>query len=275
MPTDLETLFHYNRSVPSAASYARLEAIEKPWIDGLLADLVATTAPVVSRAEWQQRLADLLRTEEQGSPSADYIAEEATYEQFRHYVREFAADGLTEAQNFFPAIARVPIKAQMALMRVLIDEFGCGNLMQSHSYLYLKLLEELDLPTDLDTLVEGTHDETFAFLNIFYWLTHRAPTPEYFLGGLAYLEASIPAAFACLARACERLGIENGKYYTEHIHIDDFHKKEMQTAIREYEIVHGLDATKVWIGALLLSNLLGTAFDAAVDKARSADAAAV
>jgi hypothetical protein len=266
--SDLKRLFRYNRAVPNTAIYARIEEIEQPWIAGLICEFESTTPPLASRAEWIDRLAEMLREEEKGSESSQFLAEEGDYEQFRVFVKEFAADGLTEAQNFFPAIARVPIKAQMALTRVLIDEFGCGNLAQAHSYLYHKLLIELGLPTDLKDFIEDTRDETFAFLNVFYWLTHRAPTVEYFLGALAYLEASIPSAFSYLAAACERLGIENGKYYTEHIHIDNFHMKEMQIAIREYEVVHGLDATKVWIGAQLLSKLLGEAVDGAVAKAR-------
>lgn len=264
----LRELFRLNRTVPTADVYARIEAIERPWIGALLAEIEAGTTPVASRAEWIRRLDDLLAAERSGSPGSRYLAERATRAELRSYVREFAVDGLTEAQNFFPSIARLPIKAQMAVMRVLIDEFGCGNLKQAHSYLYLALLAELDLPTDLPTLVEGTSEETFGFLDVFFWLTTRAEDVEYFLGGLAYLEASIPAAFSFLVAACDRLGLEHGTYYSEHVHIDDFHRKEMQTAIREYEAARGLDPTKVWIGALLLSRLLGTAADTAVDRAR-------
>lgn len=264
----LRQLFRLNRTVPTAEVYARIEAIERPWVDGLIAEVTAGTTPVASRAEWVRRLDALLEEERAGSESSHYLAGSATRAELSAYVREFAVDGLTEAQNFFPSIARLPIKAQMAVMRVLIDEFGCGNLMQSHSYLYLALLEELGLPTDLDTLVEGTSEETFGFLDIFFWLTTRAPDVEYFLGGLAYLEASIPAAFSFLVAACDRLGVQHGTYYSEHVHIDNFHMKEMQTAIREYEHARGLDPTKVWVGALLLSRLLGTAADAAVDRAR-------
>jgi hypothetical protein len=267
--SDLKKLFRYNRAVPTAAIYARIEQIERPWLARLIADLEGSTTPVSSRSEWIDRLGELLALEDKGSDSSRFLAEQATREQFRSYVKEFAADGLTEAQNFFPAIARIPIKAQLAVMRVLIDEFGCGNLRQAHSYLYLKLLDELGLPGDLEFFVNETADDTFAFLNVFYWLAQRAPHVEYFLGALAYLEASIPSAFSYLAAACQRLGIENEMYYTEHIHIDNFHMKEMQTAIREYEVVHGLDATKVWIGAQLLSRLLGAAVDGAVAKARN------
>ncbi len=266
--SDHKKLFVYNRSVPSPEVYARIAELEEMWIEPMIFRL-AQEAPVLSsRAEWLDALKRMLEEEQEGSPSSWFLAEEATLEQFRVYVREFAPDGLTEAQNFFPAIARIPLKAQMALMRVLIDEFGCGNLQQAHSQLYLMLLEELALPQELTELLDDTSDETFAFLNVFYWLTERAPHIEYFLGALAYLEASIPSAFSFLAKACERLGVKNDRYYTEHIHIDNFHMKEMQTAIREYEAVHGVDATKLWIGARLLSTLLEDAVDNAVAKAK-------
>ncbi|MBW0011534.1 MAG: iron-containing redox enzyme family protein, partial [Pseudonocardiales bacterium] len=131
-------------------------------------------------------LEGLLDGEQKGTPAGHYLAEEASREQFTLVVREFALDGLTEAQNFFPIIPRLPIRAQMAVMRVLIDEFGCGNLQQAHSQLYRNLLTELGLPLDLNHYLDHTSDETYAFLNVFYWLTQRVPDVEYFLGALAY-----------------------------------------------------------------------------------------
>lgn len=271
-PTDSphKQLFLHNRALQSSRVVARIEDLEAAWIEPLVEDLTDRTPALAGRAEWKERLDGLLALEREGSPAGSYLAEKATREQFTLVVREFALDGLTEAQNFFPAIPRLPIRAQMAVMRVLIDEFGCGNLQQTHSKLYLDLLAELGLPQELESFLDTTGDETYAFLNVFYWLTQRAAHVEYFLGALAYLEASIPDAFAVQARACARLGIERGRYYTEHLHIDTFHMREMQTAIKEYEAERGLDATKLWVGAQLLSGLIGGAFDAAVARAREA-----
>ncbi|MEU3751568.1 iron-containing redox enzyme family protein [Streptomyces olivoreticuli] len=268
--SDLKRLFVHNRSLPDTRTYAEIERIERDWIVPLVARLEETTPPLASRAEWVEALDELLARESAGTPAGHYLAEKATLGQMASVVAEFAPDGLTEAQNFFPAIPRLPIRAQMAVMRVLIDEFGCGNLQQAHSQLYRELLAELGLPLELDAYLDRTSDETYAFLDVFYWLTQRAPHMEYFLGALAYLEASIPSAFTVQARACERLGIAHGRYYTEHLHIDTFHRKEMQVAIREYEAAHGLDPTRLWVGALLLSELIGTAFETAVERAREA-----
>ncbi|MGH3938010.1 MAG: iron-containing redox enzyme family protein [Pseudonocardiaceae bacterium] len=264
----LKSLFVHNRLLPTADRYRQIEQLEWDWIIPKVAELTALTSPIGSRAQWVAALEGLLTSEQEGTPAGHYLAEEASHEQFTIVVREFALDGLTEAQNFFPIIPRLPIRAQMAVMRVLIDEFGCGNLQQAHSQLYRNLLTELGLPLDPEHYLDYTSDETYAFLNVFYWLTQRAPDAEYFLGALAYLEASIPAAFTIQARACERLGIKHGHYYTEHVHIDEFHRKEMQIAIREFEAAQGLDPTKLWIGALLLSELIGTAFETAVWRAR-------
>ncbi|UXY27148.1 iron-containing redox enzyme family protein [Streptomyces sp. HUAS TT20] len=271
-PTDSphKRLFLLNRARPTAGTVARIEELEAEWIGPLLARLTERTEPLATRAEWLIRLDELLTRERAGSPAGSYLAEKATREEFTHVVREFALDGLTEAQNFFPAIPRLPLRAQMAVMRVLIDEFGCGNQRQAHSQLYLDLLAELGLPQDLESHLDTTGDETYQFLNVFYWLTQRAEDIDCFLGALAYLEASIPDAFTVQARACERLGIVNGRYYTEHLHIDTFHMREMQLAIKECEAAGGIDPTRLWIGAQLLSELIGGAFDAAVTRAREA-----
>jgi hypothetical protein len=263
-------LFVLNRCRLTAERLAALEELEKPWIEPLIARVTADSLPVSSQLEWTERLDALLATERAGSSAGEYLARKATREEFTRVVEQFALDGLTEAQNFFAAIPHLPLRAQMALMRVLIDEFGCGNLQQAHSQLYLNLLGELGLPRDLESFLDTTGDETFQFLNVFYWLAQRAEDVEYFLGALAYLEASIPDAFTVQARACARLGIAHGRYYTEHLHIDTFHREEMQTVIKEYEAANGLDPTKVWIGARLLSELIGTAFDAAVERAKAA-----
>jgi nitrite reductase/ring-hydroxylating ferredoxin subunit len=158
----------------------------------------------------------------------------------------------------------------MPILRVLIDEFGCGNLNQAHSQLYTDLLSELDMPTNIESYLDDLNQESYAFLNIFYWLTQRASNIEYFLGALAYLESMIPFTFKCFAEACQRLGILNSKYYTEHIHIDGFHSKDALRAIKEVELAANLCYSKVWIGVKIASLITNQAFDAAILKSKKA-----
>ena len=266
----LQRLFELNRSVPSSGRYRAIEAIEADWLKPILDEEAGRVAEPASVAAVADFIAEAIAQDERaGRADAGFLANDATRGQLRAVVAEYAVDGLTEAQNFFPAIPRLPIRAQMAVMRVLIDEFGCGNLQRAHSELYMDLLRELELPTDLGSHLPHVSAETLAFVNCFYWLASRAPDVEYFLGALAYLEAFIPTGFACLDAACRRLGIEHGLYYSEHIHIDDFHREELQIAIREHDRVHGCDLAKLAVGVNLLRRLLGGSFEAAIDRARA------
>lgn len=267
---NLQRLFELNRSVPSAARYREIEAIEAVWLEPILVQHAALSPQLSSATEIAQLIEEAIADGDgDGRSAADFLANDATREQFRAVVADYAVDGLTEAQNFFPAIPRLPIRAQMAVMRVLIDEFGCGNLQRAHSELYMDLLRELDLPTDLASHLPDVSAESLAFANCFYWLASRAPDVEYFLGALAYLEAYIPTGFSCFDAACRRLGIEHGRYYSEHMHIDEFHKQELQIAIHEYDRAQGCDPAKLWVGMTLLQRLLADAFDAAIDRARA------
>jgi len=266
----LQRLFELNRAVPSTERYAEIEAIEAQWLAPILAEETARAPQLSSVREVAQLIGESIsEDDEAGRAAAEFLAHHATLDQFRAVVAEYAVDGLTEAQNFFPAIPRLPIRAQMAVMRVLIDEFGCGNLQRAHSELYMDLLRELDLPTDLASHLPSVSAETLAFVNAFFWLASRAPDVEYFLGALAYLEAYIPSGFSCLDAACRRLGIEHGLYYSEHIHIDDFHKQELQVAMHELDRAGGCDFTKLWVGMTLLRRLLGASFEVATDRARA------
>jgi Iron-containing redox enzyme len=266
----LRRLFELNRSVPTAERYNEIEAIEAQWLTPLIAEETARAPRLTSVQELAQLIEDSICDDyEAGREGAHFLTNDATRDQFRVVVAEYAVDGLTEAQNLFPAIPRLPIRAQMAVMRVLIDEFGCGNLQRAHSELYIDLLHELDLPTDLESHLPSVSAETLAFVNAFFWLASRAPDIEYFLGALGYFEAYVPTGFSCFDAACRRLGIEHGLYYSEHIHIDEFHKQELQVAMHELNRAGGCDFSKVWVGMALLRRVLGASFEVATNKAQA------
>ncbi|MCF2149642.1 iron-containing redox enzyme family protein [Desmonostoc muscorum LEGE 12446] len=263
-------LFLYNRSILDADAYKKMLQIEKSWIDEVFDSIQSKIKVIKSRAEFKEAFNNFLLEERNASPDDyDYISTQISLKEFQVIVQEFAIDGLTEAQSFLSIISRLPLTAQMPMLRVLIDEFGCGNYEYSHSHLYHKLLCELEMPTSIENYLDILNPESYAFLNIFYWLTMRASYVEYFLGALAYLESMIPFTFKCFADACERLNITNSKYYTEHIHIDNFHAKDMLRTLWEVESAVGLDYTKVWTGIQIASLIIAQAFDAALKKAKT------
>ena len=263
-------LYLFNRARlhdPAADGEAAL-AFERRWIADQLATLPASEPPGDLPA-LRRHLAQMIADEQREPPdSARYVAEQMSLAEFRILVQEFAIDGLTEAQVFYYVLPRLALEAQMPLLRILIDEFGSGNLKRAHTSLYVNLLRELELPIDLAFYCERIEPACFAFVNVFFWLCLRADDASYFAGAITYLETTIPGFFACYVQACERLGIAAHAYYSEHQHIDAFHAIEGQQLLRAMQATHTLDPSKAWRGALLASRITIAAFEAAVGKAR-------
>jgi len=264
-------LYIHNRTAPDVAGYADLLDIERQWAIPLARRAEQAAPDFGSREELMTALHDLLDAEECGGPTEDerFIAEDASLAQFRSIVTDFAVDGIVESQSHLGIILRLPAKARTAVMRVLIDEFGCGNDDQEHAQLYTRLVTELGLPTELAYYVGVAPEETFAYVNLFHWFADRAPVPEYFLGGYAYFESAVLYGFKCYAAAAKRLGIQHDKYYTEHLYIDTFHSKQMQASIRALELARPIDLAKVWAGVTMTSEVVGAATAAVVARARA------
>ncbi|KRV49956.1 hypothetical protein AQ490_18015 [Wenjunlia vitaminophila] len=261
-------LFELNRTITTPEEYRELLALDEELVASRARELEAEYPRIADRAELTRLVRGLLAEEEASPPECERImAEELSREQFREVVRQFAVDGLTESESFLPIVPRLPKKAKMAVFRVLVDEFGCGNLDQAHFNIYRELMSELDLSLDVEDYLGTTNPETFAYVNLFFWAAARAPRPEYFLGALCYLESSILYAFRCFADAATRLGLAGARYYTEHLHIDHFHAKELSVAIRELEAEADLDCAKVWAGFRLASETIGGSVEAAVASA--------
>jgi hypothetical protein len=268
--SDHRQLYLFNRARlhdPALTSPAVLE-FEQRWIADHLA-AVAPATPPRDLAELRAQLTHMIEDEQRHTPdSARYVAERMQLDEFRILVQEFAIDGLTEAQVFYYALPRLALEAQMPLLRILIDEFGSGNLKRAHTTLYISLLRELGMATEIDCYLDRIEPACFAFINLFFWLSLRADDPSYFAGAITYLETTIPVFFECYVQACKRLGIVAHAYYSEHQHIDAFHAIEGQNLLRAMRATATLDAGKAWAGARLASAITGGAFEAAVAKAR-------
>ncbi|MEV6980558.1 iron-containing redox enzyme family protein [Sphaerisporangium sp. NPDC051017] len=263
-------LYKYNRSVPTPEQYAEIWDIEKNWVVARAEKFEAEAPRFDTRTDFAQALRERL-DEEEANPSdgEQWLAEEATLDQFKVVVSEFAVDGLVESQSHLGIIRRLPSRSRMAVLRVLIDEFGCGNDDLEHSAIYAKLMTELGLPTDLEYYADRVEDTSFAYVNLFHWLADRSPDPEYFLGAYSYFESSVLYAFKPYAAASKRLGIENDKYYAEHLYIDSFHSRQMKESIRLLGTEREVDLAKVWTGVELTSQAVAEATEAAIGKAKA------
>ncbi len=173
-------LYDFNRARlcnPSLNLYQPL-SFEKIWIDTYL-NRIHQNLPPPDLNGLLACLDELVAEEEAHQPeSSMYVATRMTREEFEVLVQEFAVDGLTEAQVFYFILPRLSLEAQMPMLRIMIDEFGSGNLKRAHTTLYLELLRELHMPLDIAHYCSCIESTSFEFVNLFFWLTLRADDPS-------------------------------------------------------------------------------------------------
>ncbi|CAN1598403.1 iron-containing redox enzyme family protein [Pseudomonas sp. B21-028] len=243
-------------------------AFERDWIESTI-QKTRTVNPPTDLAALRKQLAELVEMDRsEVPPSAAYVSDHMNLDEFKILVQEFALDGLTEAQVFYHLMPRLSLAAQMPMLRMMIDEFGSGNLKRSHTTLYIDLLKELRMPTDLDFYIDVNAPAGFSFPNMFCWLTMRADDPSYFAGVITYFETVVPFFFECYTSICSRLQIQAHTYYSEHVHIDVFHAIEGQRLLKAMDVAGDLDPVKAWEGICMGRDITNAAFDGAVDKAR-------
>lgn len=248
-----------------------LLAFEDKWIAEIRRGITNGGLSPNSYLDLKSALTDLARS---NTPAQNkLIASQMTRQQFREIVRQYSPDGLTEASAMCFALPRITGKAKFLILQILMDEFGKGNEQNSHSEMYRKLMKELGLPTDLKFSASPMNEESYAFVNIYHWLTKRAPKIDYYLGSLAYTEMIIPKSFRHFVEACERLGIKESKYFVEHVHVDGQHTKLALAALKSLASDSLLDLPAAIEGARLAKHVGDLAFHAALTSAKLTEAA--
>jgi pyrroloquinoline quinone (PQQ) biosynthesis protein C len=260
-----ERLFRYNLGAEAPARH--LLRREARWVRREFAR-GKPGHPPASFAEFLRRLDGAVRAVARPGAEAEFLAGGVSLGQFRGVVAEYAPDGLTEASAMCHALPRLPARAQMPLARILIDEYGCGNLGRAHSQLYRRLLEELGMDTRLEAYLGTATTASLAAVNIWHWMARRAPAVELYLGALAYVEAAIPAAFRPFAAACARLGVAQHGYFTEHIHIDTYHANDARRILAALGRARPVEHGQAWAGVTLARRLARRAFRTAMARSR-------
>lgn len=266
MSTQLE-LFQWNLkgNIPDSP---KLRQFELDWLSGLVTEITAQLVSPRTISDLKKSISELV------TPSSldQTIAEKVSLPQFKTLIREYAPDGLTEAFAMCSAIPRLNGDAQASVIRILLDEFGRGTRNKQHSELYRNLLAELGLPTEVGEYTDN-NEESFAFVNLYHWLTKRAVKIDYYLGALAFSEMVIPGAFKPFLMACERMGVGAKGYFSEHIKIDVYHTKEAFSVLETLANKSELDFYSAYLGARLAKVVGDKALTAALKKSLSIEGA--
>ena len=201
----------------------RMLALEREFIEQLREDVTDEAASAPSDAHgfvvWFE---DLKQTGPgQHDPLFRWIAERATLDQMRWYLRQEAAGeaGFDDLTAY--AQVKLPQRVKLELARNYWDEMGRGNAKGMHGPMLERLVEHLQL----DPTIERTAWESLALANAMTAMATRRDLAWHALGALGVIELTAPDRSAAVAAGLKRLDVpaKIRNYFDLHATLDVKH----------------------------------------------------
>ena len=200
------------------------------------------------------------RTEEDLNPElsyeSKYICDEISEAGYRRLVAIASLDGLVEASQLSRVLGGAGSDVQLMLTRILWEEYGGGKLKRKHSSYFASMLEELDLDSRPEAYLDIVPWEVLANINHSFMLSEQKRKFLRYVGGLMFIEVSVPASFKHNKLAGDRLGLNDEaiSYWAIHIEEDIRHGQWMLNDVAlplvekypedAWELVMGYDQQK-------------------------------
>ena len=157
----------------------------------------------------------------QNDPLFPWLAERASLDQMRWYLRQEAAgeagfDDLTAYTQ-----VKLPQRIKLELARNYWDEMGRGNAKGMHGPMLERLVEHLQL----EPSIEQTVWESLTLANAMTAMATRRDYAWHALGGLGVIELTAPGRSAAVAAGLKRLGVpaKVRSYFDLHATLDVKH----------------------------------------------------
>ena len=190
------------------------------------------------------------------SDEGKFIRNEISEEGYRRLIAIASLDGLVEASQLSRVLGGTGSDIQLMLTRILWEEYGGGKLNRKHSSYFASMLEELGLDSRPESYLDIVPWEVLANINHSFMLSEEKRKFLRYVGGLMFIEISVPASFKNNKLAGERLGMsdEATSYWTVHIEEDIRHGQWMLNNVAlplvekypedAWELVMGYDQQK-------------------------------
>lgn len=196
----------------------------------------------------------------QGDPLFPWLAETATLDEMRWYLRQEAAgeagfDDLTAYTQ-----VKLPTRVKLELARNYWDEMGRGNEKGMHGPMLERLVAALELNPSLDDTVW----ESLALANAMTAMATRRDYAWHAVGALGVIELTAPDRSAAVAAGLKRLGIaaKVRTYFDLHATLDVKHSEAWNAeAIGPAVEEDPLRAKAIAEGALIRLNCGARCFD--------------
>ena len=128
---------------------------------------------------------------------------------YRHLLTIASLDGLVEASQLSRVLGGVGSDVQLMLTKILWEEYGGGKLERKHSSYFAAMLEELGLNSKPEAYLDIIPWEVLANINHSFLLSEQKRKFLRYIGGLMYIEISVPTSFRNNKIAGERLGLSH------------------------------------------------------------------
>lgn len=160
----------------------------------------------------------------QHDPLFDWLAEEASEEELRWFLRQEAAGEAGFDDLVAMTQIKLPDRAKLELARNFWDEMGQGRMQAMHGPMLANLTRALELDPEIDTTVW----ESLALANA---MTAMAATRRYAwhsVGALGVIELTAPGRSAKVAQGLKRLGrsANERRYFDLHAVLDVKHSAD-------------------------------------------------
>ena len=198
-------------------------ALEAQFIEALRDDVSDEATDAPSEPESFVRWFEELKQTGPGQddPLFPWLAERATLDQMRWYLRQEAAgeagfDDLTAYTQ-----VKLPQRIKLELARNYWDEMGRGNAKGMHGPMLERLVEHLQL----EPTIERTAWESLALANAMTAMATRRDYAWHALGALGVIELTAPGRSAAVAAGLKRLGVpaKIRNYFDLHATLDVKH----------------------------------------------------
>jgi len=186
----------------------------------------------------------------QGDPLFPWLAEEASLDDMKWFLRQEAAGEAGFDDLVAYAQVKLPARAKLELARNYWDEMGRGNAKGMHG----PMLEQLVIALGLDPAIDTTVWESLMLANAMTAMATARRYAFHAVGALGVIELTAPERSAATAAGLRRLGIEGKQrhYFDLHAVLDVKHSEAWnREAIRPLVAEDPRRATAMAEGALI------------------------
>jgi hypothetical protein len=205
---------------------SRMQRLEGAFLETLRAEIAgrAAEAPAdeVGFIAWIEALQH--HGPGQGDPLFQWLAEEATLEDFRWFLAQEAAGEAGFEDLTALAQVKVPAEAKLELANNYWDEMGRGNPKGMHGPMLTALIDQLGLEAEIDDTVW----ESLALANAMTAMAMNRRYAWHAIGALGAIELTAPGRSRATADGLRRLGIDGKarRYFELHATLDVRHSKD-------------------------------------------------